>query len=74
MADEAVCGGGVDIDHDRRDVPTVAGKAEDRGLVSQYGFPWTDWLVLRHGYFPPDTILCDCFYGTAGTMAVPEPL
>ena len=74
MADEAVCGGGVDIDHDCRHVSAVAGKAEDRGLVSQHGFPWTDRPVLRDGYFPPDTILRDCLYGTAGAMAVSEPL
>ena len=74
MADKVVCGGRVDIDHDRRDVSVMAGKAEDWGVVSQHGFPWTDWPVLRDGYFPPDTILRDCFHGTPRAMAVSEPL
>lgn len=74
MADEVVCGRGVDIDYDRCDVSSVAGEAEDWSLVSQYGFPWINWSFLRNGYIPPDTILCDCLYGTARTMAVSEPV
>ena len=74
MADEVVCGGGIDTDHDHRDVSPVAGKIEDRSLVSQYGFPWTTWPVLRDGYFPFDTILRDCVYGTTWIMALSEPL
>ena len=33
MADEAVCGGGFDIDHDCRDVSAVADQTKDWGLV-----------------------------------------
>ena len=74
MADEAVCGGSIDTDHDDRDVSPVAGKAEDWGLVSQYGFPWTTWPVFRDGYFPFDTLLCDCVYGTTWIMALSKSL
>lgn len=74
MADEVVCGRGVDIDYDGCDVSSVAGKAEGWSLVSQYGFRWINWSVLRNGHLPPDTILCDCLYGTARTMAVSEPI
>ncbi len=74
MADEAICGGSVDTDYDRCDVSAVAGKVEDWGLVPQYGFPWTDWPILRDGYLPSDTFLCNCVYGAAWTLAVSEPI
>ena len=74
MADEVVRGGSIDPDHDDCDVSLVAGETEDWGLVSQHGFPWTTWPVLRDGYFPFDTILCDCVYGTARIMALSESL
>ena len=74
MADEAVCIRGIDIDHDYRDVPAVAGKTEDWGLVSQYGLPRTNRPVLRDGNIPFDIILRDCFCSTPRTMAVSEPI
>ena len=74
MADEVVRGGRINIDHDGRDVPAVAGQIADRGLVSQHGVPWTPWPVLRHGHLPPDTFLRDGLHGPTGTMAVSEPV
>ena len=74
MADEVICGGGIDIDHDGRDVPAVADQIADRGLVSQYGFPRTPRPVLRDGHLPPDTFLRDGVHGPTGTMAVSEPV
>ena len=74
MADEVVCGGSIDTDHDNRHVSPVAGKIEDWGLVSQYGFPRTTWPVLRDGHFPFDTILCDRIYCTTWIMALSKSL
>ena len=74
MADEVVCIGGIDTDHDYRNVSAVAREVEDRSLVSQYGFPCTDRPVLCDGYLPSDTILRDCVYGTTRTMAIPKPV
>ena len=74
MADEVVCGGGIDIDHDGRHVSAVARQVEDWGLVSQHGFPRTAGSVLRHGHLPPDTFLRDGFHGSARTVAVSEPV
>ena len=72
VADETVCAGGSDSDHDGSHVPLVAGEIEDWRLVSQHGFSRTHRSLLRHGYFPPHPVLCDGLYGTAGTVAISE--
>lgn len=74
MADQVVCGGSFGIDYDCRDVSAVAGDFENWGLVSQYGFPRADRLVLRNGSLPPDTVLRDRVCGTPWAMAVSEPV
>ena len=72
MADETICARSVNTDYDCCNVSAVAGYVENWGLVSEYGFPWAHWLVLRNGHLPPDTVLCDCVYGTPGAMVVSE--
>ena len=74
MADKTICARSVDPDHDRRNVPAVAGYVENWGLVSEHGFPRAHWLVLRNGHLPLDIVLRDCVCGTPGAMAVSEPV
>lgn len=70
MADEIVRGGRFGADNDGGDVPALAGDVEDWGLVSFNGILGADRTVLRYGYFPTDTVLRDCVYGTAWLMAL----
>ena len=72
MADETICARSLNTDHDRRNVSAVAGHVENRGLVSEHGFPRTHRLVLRNGHRPPDTVLRDRLRGTPGPVAVSE--
>ena len=72
MADEIIRGGGADTDYDGCDVSALAGDTEDWGVVSQYGVPGADRVVLRDGDLPVTVVLRDGPGGAAGVMAVPE--
>ena len=72
MADEIICGWGADIDYDCGYVSALAGDAQDRGVVSQYGVPWADWIVFRNGCIPVNIVLRDGFHGAARVVAVSE--
>lgn len=72
VADETVRSRSSDIDHDGRHVPTMACQAAYWGVVLEHGVLGLDWVILRNGHLPADTVLCDGLYGTAGSVAVSE--
>jgi len=72
VENQIVCWWGITADHDRGDVSALANHTENRGVVSEYGIPGPDRIVLRHGHRPTDTLLRDRLHRSARSVAVPE--
>lgn len=62
----------VGADHGGDHVPTMADYVEAGGMVSECGNDGTFGVVLRHGYIPTHTVLCDGVCGAARLVVVPQ--
>lgn len=74
MEAETLCRRSSSGNYGRRNVPAMARKAADWGLVSKHGSARVDWTFLRNGDCQINTLLHNGLHGTAWLMAVSESI